>query len=190
MLNYTDLTKGTIFILEGDPYEVLEYQFLRMQQRKPVAQTKIKNLISGKIIQKNFHQNETFEEAEIDKEELNFIYTNRGEYWFHKTGSPKDRFALSEELIGEKTKFLKPNMIVMSKKFRDKIIAITLPIKVDYKVIEAPPAIRGNTSSGGGKSVILDNGLTVQVPFFVEAGDIVRINTDTGEYTERVSKEK
>lgn len=190
MLSYTDLTKGTIFILDNDPYEVLEYQFLRMQQRKPVVQTKIKNLISGKATTRNFHQNETFEEAEIDKEELNFIYVNRGEYWFHKAGNPKERFSLSEELIGEKTKFLKPNMIVTAKKFRDKVIAIILPIKVDYKVIEAPPAIRGNTSSGGGKSVVLDNGLTVQAPFFVEAGDIVRVNTDSGEYTERVSKEK
>lgn len=190
MLSYTDLTKGTIFILDNEPYEVLDYQFLRMQQRKPVVQTKIKNLISGKITQRNFHQNETFDKAEIDKEELNFIYTNRGEYWFHKAGSPKERFFLSEELIGEKTKFLKPNMLVIAKKFRDKIIAIILPIKVDYKVLEAPPAIRGNTSSGGGKSVVLDNGLTVQAPFFIEVGDIVRVNTDTSEYTERVLKEK
>lgn len=190
MLSYTDLTKGTIFILEGDPYEVLEYQFLRMQQRKPVVQTKIKNLISGKMTTRNFHQNETFEEAEIEKEELNFIYTNRGEYWFHKAGNPKERFVLEESLMDEKAKFLKPNVVVTAKKFREKIIGVSLPIKMDYKVVEAPPAIRGNTSSGGGKSVVLDNGLTVQVPFFVEAGDIVRVNTDSGEYTERVGKEK
>lgn len=190
MLSYTDLTKGTIFILDNEPYEVLDYQFLRMQQRKPVVQTKIKNLISGKMTPRNFHQNETFEEAEIEKEEINFIYMNRGEYWFHKAGSPKDRFKLDEELIGDKAKFLKPNMLVAAKKFREKIIGVVLPIKVDYKVVEAPPAIRGNTSSGGGKTVVLDNGLSVQAPFFVEAGDTVRVNTDTGEYTERVLKER
>lgn len=190
MLNYSDLTKGTVFILDNDPYEVLDYQFLRMQQRKPLAQTKIKNLISGKITSRNFHQSEMFEEAEIEKEEINFIYANRGEYWFHKDKSPKDRFKLDEELIGEKKKFLKPNMTVTAKKFKEKIIGVALPIKADYKVVEAPPIIRGNTSSGGGKTVILDNGLSVHVPFFIEAGDIVRVNTDSGDYTERVGKEK
>lgn len=190
MLSYSDLTKGTIFILDNDPYEVLDYQFLRMQQRKPLAQTKIKNLISGKITQRNFHQNETFEEAEIEKEEINFIYVSRGEYWFHKAGSPKDRFVLNAELIGEKAKFLKLNTTVAAKKFREKIIGIALPIKMEFKVVEAPPVIRGNTSSGGGKLVTLENGLSVQTPFFIEAGDIVRVNTETGEYTERVGKEK
>lgn len=190
MLSYIDLTKGTIFILDNEPYEVLDYQFLRMQQRKPVAQTKIRNLISGKIIQRNFHKSEIFKEAEIEKEEINFIYANHGEYWFHKAGSPKTRFQLDKGLIGDKAKFLKPNMAVIAKKFIEKIIGVALPIKADYKVVEAPPVIKGNTSSGGGKTVVLDNGLSVQAPFFVEAGDIVRVNTETGEYTERVLKEK
>lgn len=190
MLNYTDLTKGTIFILDGDPYQVLDYQFLRMQQRKPVVQTKIKNLISGKITSRNFHQNETFEEAEIEKEEINFIYVNRGEYWFTKKDDLKQRFKIEEEILGDSIKYLKLNTIITAEKFNERIIAIKLPIKMDFKVVEAPPVIRGNTSSGGGKVVILENGLSVQAPFFVEAGDIVRINTDSGEYTERVGKEK
>jgi len=190
MLSYSDLNKGTVFILEGDPYQVLDYQFLRMQQRKPLAQTKIKNLISGKIVQRNFHQNETFEEVEIEKEEINFIYSNRGEYWFTKKGDPKQRFMISEEILAGAMKYLKPNTIIIAEKFKEKIIGVKLPIKMDFKVIEAPPVIRGNTSSGGGKTVILENGLTVQTPFFIEAGDIVRVNTNSGEYTERVGKEK
>lgn len=190
MLSYTDLTKGTIFILDNEPYEVLEYQFLRMQQRKPVVQTKIKNLISGKMTSRNFHQNETFHEAEIDKEEINFIYVNRGEYWFTKKDDPRQRFKLEGEILGDAVKYLKPNTVITAEKFKDKIIGIKLPIKMDFKVAEAPPIIRGNTSSGGGKIVILENGLSLQAPFFVEAGDVVRVNTDTGEYTERVSKEK
>ena len=97
MLTYTDLTKGTAFILDGEPYEVLEYKFLRMQQRKPVVQTKIKNLITGKIVSRNFHQNENFKEAEIEKEELNFIYSHKGEYWFHKKNNPKQRFSLKKD---------------------------------------------------------------------------------------------
>ena len=190
MLSYTDLTKGTVFILDGSPYQVLDYQFLRMQQRKPVVQTKIKNLISGKMTSRNFHQNETFEEAEIEKEEINFIYSNRGEYWFTKKEDPKQRFTVDEETLSDAVKYLKQNTIVTAEKFEEKIIAVKLPIKMEFKVVEAPPAIRGNTSSGGGKQATLENGLKVQVPFFVKTGDIVRINTETGEYTERVSKEK
>ncbi len=188
MLSYTDLTKGVIFLLDNEPYEVLEYQFLRMQQRKPVVQTKIKNIISGKMTSRNFHQNETFKEAEIDKEEINFIYSNRGEYWFNKKDDPKQRFMVNEEIIGDKTKFLKPNILVVAEKFGDKIIGVSLPVKIDYKVAEAPPIIRGNTSSGGGKTIILENGLSVQAPFFIEEGDTVRINTESGGYVERVEK--
>lgn len=190
MLSYTDLTKGTVFILDGEPYQVLDYQFLRMQQRKPVVQTKIKNLISGKMTSRNFHQNETFEEAEIEKEEINFIYSHRGEYWFTKKNDPKTRFSVGEEIIGSGVKYLKPNTILTAQKFKDRIIAVSLPVKMEFKVSEAPPVIRGNTSSGGGKIVVLENGLNIQTPFFVEAGDIIRINTETGEYTERVEKGK
>lgn len=190
MLTYTDLTKGTIFILDGEPYEVLEYAFLRMQQRKPVVQTKIKNLISGKIVPRNFHQNETFKEAEIEKEEFNFIYSRKGEYWFNKKGDPKQRFLIPAETIGEQAKFLKPNTTVVAQKFQDKIIAVSLPIKMDFKVLEAPPAIRGGTASGGGKTIILENGLKIQAPFFIEEGDMVRVNTQTGEYIERAGRSK
>ena len=186
MLSYTGLTKGTTFILDGEPYEALEYKFLRMQQRKPVVQTKIKNLITGKTISRNFHQNETFEEAEIEKEELNFIYSHRGEYWFNKKNNPKQRFSLAEKIIGESAKFLKPNTVVTAYKFKGAILNIVLPIKMDYKVAEAPPAIRGNTAQGGAKQIILENGLKIQAPLFIEEGNVVRINTETGEYVERV----
>jgi len=186
MLTYTDLTKGTAFILDGEPYEVLEYKFLRMQQRKPVVQTKIKNLITGKIVSRNFHQNENFKEAEIEKEELNFIYSHKGEYWFHKKNNPKQRFSLKKEIMGGAAKFLKPNTIVTAYKFQEKIINIVLPIKMDYKVTEAPPAIRGNTAQGGSKQITLENGLKIQTPLFIEEGNFVRLNTETGEYVERV----
>lgn len=190
MLTYTDLTKGAIFILDGEPYEVLEYGFLRMQQRKPVVQTKIKNLITGKVVMRNFHQNETFKEAEMEKEEFNFIYSRKGEYWFNKKGDPKQRFFISAKIIGERAKFLKPNTMITAQKFQDKIIAVSLPIKMDFKVLEAPPAIRGGTASGGGKTIVLENGLKIQAPFFIEEGNTVRVNTQTGEYVERVGAQK
>lgn len=188
MFSYTDLKKGTIFIMDNEPYEVLEYSFLRMQQRKPVAQLKIKNLITNKITQKSAHQNESFKEAEISKEETLFIYNHRDEFWFAKPNDPKSRFSLSEEIIGNAAKFLKKGMPVTIHKFNEKIIKIAIPIKIDLKVTEAPPGIKGNTAQGGAKTVTLENGLQIQTPLFIEEGDVVRINTETGEYVERASK--
>lgn len=186
MLSYNELKKGTIFILDKEPWEVLEYNFLRMQQRKPVAATKIKNLLTGKIVSRNFHQNESFEEAEIKKQEIVFLYAHREEYWFSKADSPKERFLLGEDIIGEAKNFLKQNEKVTAKIFDEKIIGIALPIKMEFKIREAPPAVKGNTAQGGLKTAILENGLQVNVPLFVKEGDIVRINTNTGEYVERV----
>lgn len=188
MLTYNELKKGTTFILDGEPHEVLEYEFLRMQQRKPVAKTKIKNLVTGKIVERAFHQNETFEEAELVKEEIKYLYSHRGEYWFSVKDNPAQRFSLKEEVIGPPGQFLKPNTIVIAIKFNDKIIGIKPPIKVDLKVKEAPPGFRGDTATGGSKKVTLETGAIVDAPLFVNAGDIVKINTESGEYVERVEK--
>ncbi len=188
MLSYNDLKKGIIFVLEGEPYEVLEYAFLRMQQRKPVTKTKIKNLISGKIVERNFHQNENFEEAEIEKQLVKYIYQNRGEYWFNDPKNPANRFALSGELVGVKGQFLKPNSEVSLVKFGEKIIGVDVPIKVELKVTSTPPGERGNTAQGGTKTATVETGADVQVPLFVNDGDVVRINTELGTYVERVEK--
>ncbi len=174
--------------MDGDPYVVLEYNFLRMQQRKPVAQTKIKNLRTGKTIQRTFHQNESFKEAEIGKETIIYIYNNRGKYWFHKEGNRKERFSIDTSVLGNAVNFLKENTEVTASIFKKDIINISIPVKMDLQVTETPPGVRGNTAQGGSKEAILETGYKLQVPFFINPGDIVRVNTETGEYTERVEK--
>jgi len=188
MLSYTELKKGIVFILDGEPYEVLESNFLRMQQRKAVVQTKIRNLISGKIIDRNFQASDAFEEAEIEKKEALFLYSHRSEYWFSEPGNPKNRFSLSQEIIGDVAPFLKPNTLIGTLIFESRIIKITLPIKMEFKVIEAPPAIKGATAAGGTKQATIEGGAKVNVPLFVNTGDVIRINTETGEYVERIEK--
>ena len=188
MLSYTDLTPGTQFIMDGEPYEVVDYAFVRMQKRKPSVQTKIRNLISGKVVSKTFQPSDTLKEADIERETIKFIYANRGEYFFQKPDNPRDRFNLSESILGDSAKFLKPNLDVTAYKFKDKIITIKVPVKVDYIVKEAAPGFKGNTAQGGTKSVTLEGGLTMNVPLFIEEGDVIKINTETSEYTERVSK--
>ncbi len=190
MLAYNELKKGTIFVMDGQPYEVMEYEFLRMQQRKPVTKCKVKNLITGKIVEQAFHQNESFEAAEIVKEEIKYLYNSRGQFWFCVKDDPSRRFFLTEDQVGEPGKFIKTNTLVIAYKFGDKIINVKPPIKLDLKVTEAPPGFRGDTATGGSKQATLETGAVVNVPLFVNTGDIIRVNTETGEYVERMEKSK
>ena len=188
MLDYNDLRIGTVFIYEGAPYEVLEYSFLRMQQRKAVAQVKMKNLLNGKVITRNFHQNENFEEVEIAREPVQYLYHNKDQYWFSEKDNPANRFFLTEEIVGPQGQFLKSNTEVLSLKFRDKIINIKGPIKVDLTVKDTPPGERGNTAQGGTKIAELETGAKIAVPLFINIGDTIRVNAETGEYVERMEK--
>lgn len=191
MLSYNELKIGTMFEFEGTPYEVLDYEFLRMQQRKPVAKTRIKNLLNGQVTERNFHQNEAISEIEIDKVPVTFLYSNRGEFWFCEKGKPANRFKIDESKIGTGAQFLKQNTEVTAVKLEDgRIIAVKAPIKADLVVKETPPGERGNTAQGGSKMATLETGAQVAVPLFVNTGDVIRVNTDTGLYVERVEKAK
>lgn len=187
-LGYNDLRKGVVFDIDGAPYEVIEYAFVRMQQRKAVAQVKMKNLINGKVISRNFHQSEEFEEAEMERFPIKFLYANRGEFWFSEKNDPSKRFSLAEDVVGAQGLFIKPNSEVTAISFNDKIVNIELPIKVDLVVKDAPPGERGNTAQGGTKLAELETGAKIQVPLFVNIGDVVRINTETCQYVERAEK--
>ena len=188
MLGMNDLKIGTFFILEGQPYEVLHSQHLKMQQRRPVMQTKIKNLLTGKIVERNFQQSDYFEKADIQKKEVKFLYSHRDEFWFSEKDDSSKRFKLGEEIIGESAVFLKSGTLISALLFNNQIINIDLPVKMDFRVIEAPPSVRGNTAQGGTKQVKLETGALINVPLFIEEGDIIRVNTQTGEYSERVEK--
>ena len=189
MISYTELKKGMIIVYESEPYEILENHFLRMQQRKAVAQVKMKNLANGKVLNRNFQASDYFEEAEMEEKKAVFIYSNKGECWFNEEGDPKKRFSVKEEVVGEQANFLKPQTKVSMVLFSGKIIKVILPIKIDFKVISAPPAIKGGTVSGGSKVVTLEGGAQISVPLFVNEGDVIRVNTELGEYTERVNND-
>ncbi len=191
MLNYNDIKPGVAVLVEGEPYVCTWNNIMQKQQRRPVNQTKLRHLIRGNVIEYSFQQSDKLKEAEIESKPAVFIYerpdrSGKGEWWFHPNGKPSERFSISEELVGESGKFLKSNTEVTTDWFNGKLIRVRLPIKVELKVIEAPPDIRGNTAQGGSKIVEVETGATVDVPLFVKLGDVIRINTDTGEYVERV----
>jgi elongation factor P len=186
MLSYFDLRKGVQFVLDGEPYEVLEFQQMRKAQDVTVAQTKIRNLITGRVLERNFHLGDTFEEAELEKIDVKFLYSIRGRFYFSEAENPKARFELNEEQTGPGSKFLKPAQILTGVKFRGRIINVVLPIKIQLLVIEAPPGVKGNRAQSGTKTVTLETGAKINVPLFIEVNDIIEVNTETGEYVQRI----
>ncbi len=187
-LSYNEILPKTVIVYNGEPYEVLSSHIFRMQMRKPVNQTKLRHLVSGKVVEISFHQNENAEEAEVGKMQAKYLYTNRGESWFCEDGKPSNRFSFPEDAIHDKIQWLAPNASVEVMTYEDKPMTIKIPVKVELEVKEAPPNVKGDTATGGNKPVTLSTGAVVNVPMFINAGDIVRINTDEGIYTERVSK--
>ena len=187
MLDYSEITVRKYIILEGEPYEVIDNHIFRMQQRKPQNKTKLRNLISGSMKEVTFHQAEKVEEAEIEKANMKFLFSNKGEWWFCEEKDASKRFKLEETLLGTAGKFIKPNIIVEALMFGERVIGIKTPAKAELKVTEAPPATKGDTAKGGNKLITLETGAKVTAPLFVSEGDIVRINTETGEYIERVN---
>jgi elongation factor P len=191
MLEYNEITVRKYIVIDGQPYEVVDNHIFRMQQRKPQNKTKLRNLITGSIKDMTFHASDKVEEADIDTKEVKYIYSTKGENWFCDKENPAKRFKLTDEILGEGMKFIKPNSIIEALLFDDgeseeaKIIGIKLPVKVELKVTEAHPAVKGDTAKGGNKLVTLETGATLNVPMFINEGDVLRINTETGDYVER-----
>lgn len=188
MLEYNEISPKKVILLGGEPYEVLEHHVFRKQQRKPVNQTKLRHLITGRVTEQSFHGSEKVAEADLSTRAVKYLYTNRGAWWFCMPENPAERFELSAETVGGQGQFLKPNTVVDALVFEGKIIALRVPIKVELIVKEAPPAVRGNTAQGGTKLIVLETGVTINAPLFVNEGDVVRVNTETGTYVERVDK--
>ncbi len=193
MLAYNEATIRKIIMHEGEPYEVLASHVFRKQQRKPVNATKLKNLLSGRVVEHSFQVSDKIEEADIAKKPVQYIYEAKGEFWFHPQGKPADRFVIAAPLIGDKRQWMKPNDVYNSivwtnEDDEEQIIGVDLPIKLNLKVKEAAPAVKGNTSSGASKIVTLETGATATVPLFINEGDYITINTETNEYVGRAEK--
>jgi len=189
-LEYNEIRLGKIIIHNGEPCEVLDSHVARTQQRKPQNGVKLRSLKSGKAYNEVFHVSDSAEEADLEKRETKFLFTNKGEYWFADPANPANRFKLDEKLLGDKVKFLQPNgmvtaLIWTNEDDEEETIGVSLPVKMTFEVKEAPPAIKGDTRTGGSKQVVLENGTIINSPLFVESGDKIVVNTVTGEYVER-----
>ena len=186
ILSYNEITPKRIINYNDEPCEVLSSWVFQKQKRKPVNQVKMRNLKTGSMVEATFHVNEKAEEAEVESRPMKFIYSRNDEWWFSPADKPAERTSLSADTVGDAGKFLKEGTEVQTLWFDERLIRVKLPVKVELKVTEAPPSNRGNTAQGGNKLVTLETGATVTTPMFIQTGDIIRVNTESGEYAERV----
>jgi len=185
--NLNGIKKGANIIYEGSPYTVVEANFVRMQQRKPVMQTKMKNLLNGKVAEVNFHPGDKVEEADLQRKEAEYLY-NDGDNFYFMASDDFEQFSLDKEIVGYLSNYMKDGDRVDVLYFAGSPVSLSLPTKVELKVVSAPEGVKGNSAQGRvTKTAELETGVSIQVPLFVKEGDIIRVNTETEEYCERVS---
>jgi elongation factor P len=191
ILNYNEIKERKYIVLDGDPYEVLESHVFRKQQRKPVNQTKLRNLLNGSVRQETFHANDTAVEADITKTKYVFAFmksnrqTGVDEYWFHDKANRSNRSMVPKSVIEDSAKYLKDGCEVDAMIFNEALIGITLPIKMQFKVTEAAPAVKGNTANGASKIVTIETGAKITTPIFIAEGDEIMVNTVENAYVEK-----
>lgn len=181
-----NLSKGVTITLDNESYEVLEVEHSRFAQRRAVLRTKVRNLITGNVYNKTFQSNENFEKADVVKEKAQYLYREGDSFYFMNERN-YEQFSLNKKQIGEKANFLLEGTMVEILSFNEQPISLSLPIKMEFKVISAPPGIKGDTAQGGSKTVTIETNQEVVTPLFINEGDKILVDTRTGEYVEKVN---
>lgn len=184
-MDYSDLHPDVTFMFEGNPYIVISAEFHRMQMRKAVMRTNIRNLITGQQVQKTFTASDRFESAAVEKVSVQYLYHDRQDYYFMDRNN-FEQYHASEEILGEKVKFLREDLELSILLYNGNPVQLLLPKNVTLKVIEAPEAIKGDSVTNTFKDVICENNIKVNCPMFVKEGDMIKVDTETGLYVERV----
>jgi len=184
MLSINEIKTGKNIILDGTPYAVLYHEHSKTGRAGSVLRTRLKNLVTGAVLEKTFQGADQIEEADITKSKAQYIYKEGEEFYFMESES-YEQFSLPAGVIGSASDYLKEGTEVILLNFKDNAINIELPIKIKLIVTEAPPGIKGNTASTGGKIVTVETGLKVSTPLFINVGDEIIVNTEKGEYVSR-----
>ena len=187
-LEFSDL-KGTRQIIKynGSPYQIIWSNFMRTAQRKPVIQAKMRNLMTGKVMEYSFKYGEKMEEADVVKRKAQFLY-NDGEGAHFMNPENFETIVVPRALAEDQIRFLKEGTDTVIVFFEEKPIGLDLPVKIDLRVMEAAPGVKGDTATGGTKPVTLETGHVVNVPLFIKEGDVIRVDTRNGAYVERATQ--
>lgn len=184
MLGLTDIKNGKKILWEGEPYVVMEYQHSKTGRAGAVMRTKLKNIVSGAIIEYTFQDKDKFEEVETVKSTAQYLYREGDEYQFMDSES-YEQFGMDTGTLGDAAQYLIEGTEVTVLNYDGRPINVELPVKMEFEVKDAPPGIKGDTASGGDKVVTLENGMPLTVPLFINAGDRVIVNTEKGTYVSR-----
>ncbi|MFT7645005.1 MAG: elongation factor P [Candidatus Paceibacteria bacterium] len=187
-IEYNQVLPKKTVEMDGNPYLVISSNIAKKDRQKASNNVRMKNLRTGQVIDKTLHQSDVLQDADISKKKVKYLYESRGIFWFCEPNNPSERFNLSSDVVGDLNKFIMGNSIVEAITFDDAIMSIAIPIKVELRVKEAPDAVKGNTSSGATKEVMLETGLLIQAPQFINQGDLVSVNSETCGYSERIKK--
>ena len=186
MISAGDFRNGTTFEMDGKVYKIVEFQHVKPGKGAAFVRTKLKDVMSGNVLERTFNPTEKVQEAQIDRKDMQYLY-NDGDMYYFMDNETYDQIPLNKSELGDMLKFLKENMMVKTLAFKGKIFAIEPPMFVELEVTYTEPGFSGNTAGAGAtKPAELETGATINVPLFVNTGDKIRIDTRTGEYMERI----
>lgn len=187
MISTADFKNGLTIALEGQPFQIVEFQHVKPGKGGAFVRTKLRNLTTGAVLDKTFRAGEKMEQAHVERRPMQFLYRSGEEYCFMDMDS-YDQTSLTAEQVGEAAGFLKENQDVMISTWEGSLLGVELPSAVDLRVAATDPGLRGDTASGGTKPATMETGAVVQVPLFIQEGELIRVDTRTRQYVERVNR--
>ncbi len=185
MISAGEFRNGVTFELEGNVFQIVEFQHVKPGKGAAFVRTKLKNVITGAVVERTFRPTEKMPKAHIDRRDYEYLYSDGDLYYFMDTET-YEQMPLSSEQLGDSLKFVKENMIVKVLSYKGSVIGIVPPTFVELQVTATEPGFKGDTSTGAVKPATLETGVTINVPLFIDQGEIIRVDTRTGEYMERV----
>ncbi|MBP2649321.1 MAG: Elongation factor [Firmicutes bacterium] len=184
MISSNDFRNGVTIEIDGNVWQVVDFQHVKPGKGAAFVRTKLKNVKSGAVVERTFNPGEKLPKAHIDRREMQYLYEGDDMYNF-MDNETFDQIALTADQLGDAIRFLKENMNIGIMMFQGSIIGLDLPYSVELEVIETDPGVRGDTATGGTKQAKLETGYVVKVPLFINIGDVLKIDTRTGDYLER-----
>ncbi len=184
MITSTDFRTGLTIEFDNGVWQVVEFQHVKPGKGAAFVRTKIKNIETGAVVERTFNPNEKMPAARLDTARMAYLYESDGMYTF-MDNETYEQMELSKDQLGDALNYLKENMEVAIQSFKGRVLGITLPNSVDLAVTECEPSVKGNTATGATKMATLETGYAVRVPLFINEGDVLRIDTRTGNYIER-----
>ena len=185
MISTADFRNGARIELEGEPYYIVEFQHVKPGKGGAFVRTKLKSYKTGNVLDRTFRSGERFQEPNLEEREMQFLFAAGNSYTFMDTES-FEQFTYDKKELGDNADLLKENMIAKILVYEHQPIAVELPIFIELKVVDAEPGVRGDTASGGSKLAVVETGATIKVPLYLEVGEVIKIDTRTREYVERV----